>query len=229
MIGQARLLLETVRHLRPEQIYGRALHKLSRPVPDLRPAPPVRKIQGDWAEPARKRQSLTGPNRFKFLNHAGSVPDPADWNSETQDKLWLYNLHYFDDLNAVNAQSRHAWHRVLVDRWIGEHPPAGGNGWEPYPAALRIVNWIKWALAGAGMKADWHHSLAVQTRWLAKRLEHHLMGNHLFANAKALVFAGCYFSGHEADAWLETGLAILETEIDEQLLGDGGHFERSPM
>ncbi|MCP5081994.1 MAG: heparinase [Alphaproteobacteria bacterium] len=229
MIGQARRLIETVRHLRPEQIYGRALHKFSRPSPDLRPAPPLRKILSDWAEPARKRQSLTGPNRFQFLNHAAGVPGAADWNSETQAKLWLYNLHYFDDLNAVNAHSRHAWHRMLVDRWIEENPPAGGNGWEPYPTSLRIVNWIKWALSGTGMTEDWHNSLAVQTRWLAKRLEHHLMGNHLFANAKALVFAGCYFSGDEADAWLETGLAILDAELSEQVLSDGGHFERSPM
>lgn len=229
MIGQARLFLETVRHLKPEQIYGRALHRLSRPVPDLRPAPVLRKATGKWAEPALKRQSLTGPNRFSFLNHAGAVADETGWNSEAQEKLWLYNLHYFDDLNAVNAQGRQAWHRVLVERWIAENPPAGGNGWEPYPASLRIVNWIKWALSGAGMKPEWHDSLAVQTRWLAKRVEHHLLGNHLFANAKALVFAGCFFSGSEADAWLEAGLGILGKEVGEQVLADGGHFERSPM
>ncbi len=152
-----------------------------------------------------------------------------DWNSDAQDQLWLYNLHYFDDLTAVNAPSRQDWHRVLVNRWIDENPPAGGNGWAPYPVSLRIVNWIKWALSGARMERAWQDSLAVQTRWLAKRLEHHLLGNHLFANAKALVFAGCFFSGDEADAWLETGRAILASEIGEQVLSDGGHFERSPM
>ena len=69
----------------------------------------------------------------------------------------------------------------------------------------------------------------MQVRFLRKRLEIHLLGNHLFANAKALVFAGLYFTGNEADEWLGKGLAILEREVPEQVLRDGGHFERSPM
>lgn len=229
MIGQARLFLETVRHLRPEQIYGRAWHRLSRPTPDLRPAPARRALVGQWAQPALKRQSLIGPDRFQFLNHTGDIAQASDWNRDGEDKLWLYNLHYFDDLNAATANDRLTWHRALVERWIAENPPATGNGWEPYPVSLRIVNWIKWGLGGTPLSGAWQDSLAVQTRWLAKRLEHHLLGNHLFANAKALVFAGCYFSGAEADGWLRTGLDILKRELAEQVLADGGHFERSPM
>ncbi len=79
------------------------------------------------------------------------------------------------------------------------------------------------------MENGWLDSLAVQVRFLRKRLEVHLLGNHLFANAKALVFAGLYFSGDEAEEWLQKGLSILEREVPEQVLGDGGHFERSPM
>jgi uncharacterized heparinase superfamily protein len=73
------------------------------------------------------------------------------------------------------------------------------------------------------------HSLAVQARWLRQRLEWHLGGNHFFANAKALVFAGVFFQGQEAAGWLKLGLRLLEREIAEQILPDGGHFERSPM
>jgi uncharacterized heparinase superfamily protein len=91
------------------------------------------------------------------------------------------------------------------------------------------VNWIKWALEGESLSPELAQSLADQTRWLAARLELHLLGNHLFANAKALVFAGVYFDGAEADGWLATGLTILAREIPEQILADGGQFERSPM
>jgi len=38
-------------------------------------------------------------------------------------------------------------------------------------------------------------SLAIQAGYLRKRLEIHLLGNHLLANAKALVFAGLFFRG----------------------------------
>jgi colanic acid biosynthesis glycosyl transferase WcaI len=66
-----------------------------------------------------------------------------------------------------------------------------------------MVNWIKWALAGHALEPHWLDSLAIQARHLAQRLEYHLLGNHLFANAKALVFAGLFFSGPEANGWLD--------------------------
>jgi uncharacterized heparinase superfamily protein len=72
-------------------------------------------------------------------------------------------------------------------------------------------------------------SLYLQARYLAQRLEYHLLGNHLFANAKALVFAGLFFETHEASKWLATGLEILRSEMPRQVLSDGGHFELSPM
>ena len=53
--------------------------------------------------------------------------------------------------------------------------------------------------------------------------------NHLFANAKALIFAGLFFDDDESEKWLNTGLNILAREMDEQILSDGGHFELSPM
>jgi uncharacterized heparinase superfamily protein len=143
--------------------------------------------------------------------------------------LWLYNLHYFDDLNARESDSRRDWHSALIRRWVEENPPARGVGWEPYPLSLRIVNWIKWSLGGGELAEEAIGSLAVQARYLMENLETHLLGNHLFANAKALVFAGGFFQGKEARGWLRKGVEILRRETGEQILGDGGHFERSPM
>jgi uncharacterized heparinase superfamily protein len=155
--------------------------------------------------------------------------DEVGWDGPLREKLWRYNQHYFDDLNARDAVHRREWHGELIADWLAGNPPAEGSGWEPYPTSLRIVNWIKWALAGHALPAAALQSLAVQTRWLRQRLEIHLLGNHLFANAKALVFAGLFFEGREADAWLKKGLDILRREIPEQILADGGQFERSPM
>jgi uncharacterized heparinase superfamily protein len=184
---------------------------------------------GTWTAPVVKRQCATGPREFCFLGRSGAVATAADWNDGAQDKLWLYNLHYFDDLTAAGAEKRRVWHRDLIDRWIGDNPPGSGNGWEPYPTSLRIVNWVKFALAGVPFQDGWLDSLALQTRWLEHRLERHLLGNHLFANAKALVFAGLFFDGAEATRWLNGGLRILKDEVAEQILADGGHFELSPM
>jgi uncharacterized heparinase superfamily protein len=172
---------------------------------------------------------MLAADSFRFLNVVGRVRKAAHWNDPAQEKLWLYNLHYFDDLNALGAADRVGWQRALIERWVAENPPGAGNGWEPYPTSLRLVNWIKWALAGNALQPVWVESLAVQARWLRRHIEWHLLGNHLFVNAKALVFAGLFFEGEEAAEWLAQGLKILRREVPEQVLADGGHFELSPM
>lgn len=172
---------------------------------------------------------MLSPTRFRFLNVVNAITSAADWNSPSLPKLWLYNLHYFDDLNAETSAARQDCHSELIARWVAENSPGEGTGWEPYPLSLRIINWIKWALAGNTLNDASRQSLAVQVRFLTGRIERHLLGNHLFANAKALVFAGCYFEGDEAAGWLRLGMEILECEIPEQILADGGHFERSTM
>lgn len=172
---------------------------------------------------------MLSSTRFRFLNAEHEILRSADWNSFEIPKLWMYNLHYFDDLNADGTASRLEWHRDLIARWIAENPPGHGTGWEPYPLSLRIINWIKWAQSGHALDEVARHSLAVQARFLTLRLERHLLGNHLFTNAKALIFAGCFFKGDEAEDWLHCGLNLLTCEIPEQILSDGGHFERSTM
>lgn len=219
----------TMRHLKPVQIYGRIWFRCSRPRVDTRAAPPTRSApQGRWVAPARRRPSLVGPRRFQFLNETHDLA-AVGWDDPALTRLWRYNVHYFDDLNAEHATERADWHRALLRQWVSDNAPGTGTAWEPYPTSLRIVNWIKWALAGNTLPAECVHSLAIQTRWLTSRLEHHLLGNHLLANAKALVFAGLFFDGHEADAWAQEGLRILWRQLGEQILSDGGHFELSPM
>ena len=168
-----------------------------------------------------------GDNRFRFLNTTRQVNTPADWNRQEWGKLWLYNLHYFDMLRQPDLPDvvGNCW----IARWIAENPPGIGNGWEPYTLSLRIVNWIKWQLSGHVLDSQALNSLAVQVRFLTQLVERHLLANHYLANAKALVFAGMFFSGTEAQQWLVDGCEIYREQLPEQILPDGGHFERSPM
>lgn len=239
------LYLNTIRHLKPSQVFWRAWRRLPvYPAPGAAPAPPLRRRDNPFVPLPRKAPSLTGPNTFRFLNREGRVQSATDWNNGQADALWLYNLHYFDDLYADGAEARRTWHEALIGRWIAENPVGRGVGWEPYPLSLRVVNWIKWGLvgcapnprpsvekdpAGQGLSAQAIHSLALQARHIVPRVEWHLLGNHVLANAKALVFAGCFFEGAEADSWLNKGIAILQEQLAEQILADGGHFERSTM
>ena len=161
-----------------------------------------------------------------FLNESGPL---VGWQNPDKNLLWLYNLHYFDDLNAEHSTQRVTTHRELIGHWLQNNRPASSVGWQPYPVSLRIVNWVKWLLAGNEPVPGMLDSLFQQAHVLSQQLEYHLQGNHLLANAKALVFAGSVFEGEVAQGWLQKGLELLDEQHREQLLADGAHFELSPM
>jgi uncharacterized heparinase superfamily protein len=227
-MGRAALYWHTVRHLRARQIFNRISRRLRKPKVVIARAPRQRAAPGRWVMPARRQPSMTGPFSFRFLEDARRIA-PVEWNPAGASRLWSYNLHYFDDLTAVDAGSRTPWHAAAMDDWIASNAIGTVPGWEPYPTSLRIVSWIKWAHAGHALPRLACDSLAAQAEWLAQSVEWHLGGNHLFSNAKALVFAGVFFEGPRAARWLSQGIEIIEEELPGQVLPDGGHFERSPM
>tara|TARA_B110000008_G_C16978290_1_gene567088 strand:- start:8104 stop:9666 length:1563 start_codon:yes stop_codon:yes gene_type:complete len=196
---------------------------------DVSIKPKLASLTKDWIQPINRNQSLVDEMTFNFNNLIKDISEKNDWNDSNINKLWLYNLHYFDDLNSIDADKRIEWHYKLIDNWIKHNPPLKGNGWEPYPTSLRIVNWIKWSLSGNLLKDSALKSLKVQVRFLNKNIETHLMGNHLFANAKALLYAGIFFSDKESNDWYDRGLEIISNELSEQVLKDGGGFELSTM
>ncbi len=218
----------TVRHLKLEQIVGRLKLRLLRPTTP--PSGPLarRRAAAPWQPSARRAQSFIPPMTFVFLNEAHDI-DQCGWDDPATSKLWRYNLHYFDALGAHDASHHEAALSALLHRWVRDNPPTRGTGWEPYPVSLRVVNCLKWVQVGGQLDAPVLASLVQQVRWLRRRLEYHLLGNHLFVNAKALLFAGLFFEGDEAREWLAVGAKILARELPEQVLADGGHFERSPM
>ena len=211
-------------------MYHRIWFHLIKPSINRSPAPNLRVLKNQFCSSIKKKKSLLNKDTFNFLGKSESL-SKIGWNgnNQTVSKLWWYNLHYFDDLNALGASQRKEWHNQLADRWINENTVGKGVGWEPYPTSLRIVNWVKWHLSENTLSDKCIQSLALQARWLDKRIEWHILGNHLFSNAKALVFAGIFFSNKESQIWLKKGLKIIDKELNEQVLADGGNFERSPM
>lgn len=222
---EIRRLIETLRYLKASQFVNRLVRKFIRVSKPKLLCIETRKWRLQ-AEPIYVDSSITGIGTFKFLNVEHSL---SDWNDKNMSKLWLYNLHYFDYLNIHTSEEHHIICSEYIESWIKNNEFMQGNGWEPYPTSLRIVNWIKWFYMVEEPKDNWLASLALQAHALEQQLEYHLLGNHLFANAKALVFAGSFFSGKDADRWLNKGMTILRNQIEEQILDDGGNFELSPM
>jgi uncharacterized heparinase superfamily protein len=214
----------TLKYLKLVQIYGQLKFRLRKPKINAVRLPIPTPATCTFTTPILKPVNMQTPNMLTLLNQQQDISSPKIWSDPALEKLWLYNLHYFDGLNTPALQDGN-----LLKRWIAENTPGQGNGWEPYPLSLRIVNWIKWLLARHNTDESILKSLALQARYLNKRLEIHLLGNHLLANAKALIFAGCFFQSSEAEKWLARGLKYFKKQLAAQVLADGGHFELSPM
>ncbi|MDX1400224.1 MAG: heparinase II/III family protein, partial [Oceanospirillum sp.] len=221
--------MHTVRYLKFKQVAYRLYYRFRKPKPCTESAPNLRNALVGWSGLAYVMPATHDGKTFTFLGTTAQLN--GDWNSAEFPKLWLYNLHYHDDLNAKGADERFEICSQLVDDWIAANPTLQGNGWEPYCISLRVVNWVKWLsrLKPEEVKPDWVESLASQIDALDQQLEHHILANHLFANAKALVFAGVFFGGQQGEHWLQKGLKLLDQEVAEQFLADGAHYELSPM
>lgn len=223
------LYFHTVRHLKPGQVSSRLLRRINGRVVGL--SAPAAIAARPFAIATPWLAKATGGSRgFTFLNLTKEFPGGRiDWRSPEMPKLWRYNLHYFDYLldpgRPIEERCR------LIDGWVAANPMGAEDAWEPFPVSLRIVNWIKFFLGGGRGRAEPQRleSLYRQALWLERNIEYHLLANHLFKNAKALLFAGFFLEGADAGRWLGKGLEILQRELDEQVLPDAGHFERSPM
>ncbi|MBF0296185.1 MAG: heparinase II/III family protein [Magnetococcales bacterium] len=199
------------------------------PVERPLPAVEVRPVSGVWREPVRGRPELLAPVTFRIDNLTCEIQRPEDWHHPEQSHAWLMRLHAFGDLVARQAAGRRGWHRVLLSRWVAENPPGAGVGWESEPLSLRIVHWVQWHLDGAPADPVPLASLAMQARFLDAHLAWRAPGRLLLLNAKALLHAGLFFQGPEADGWLTRGLTILEREIPRRILADGGEVACAPQ
>ena len=216
-----RLLLRTVRYLKPTQVFFQMKYRLKKPAYVAYDTSGF-KIQdsGFKTEPIPKFKSVEG-NIFTFLNLEHEF---AGWNFTDNGMLWAYNQNYFDWINQEGFSEEEGckW----IDQFIGELPD-NKVGLDPYPIALRSINWVKFfsKYPESATKARLN-SLYSQVKLLEKKLEYHLLGNHLLEDAYALYIGASYFKD---DKLLKKAKALLLSQLKEQILPDGAHYEQSPM
>ena len=213
------LLLRTVIHLKPRQIIYQVKNRLVKAKYVPLPAPDV-KGSGFKTEPIPRYISFKD-YCFTFLNLAHEF---AGWNFTDNGMLWAYNQNYFDWLNQeeMTAEEGCKW----IDKFI-EELPSNKVGLDPYPIALRSINWIKFFCryleTATKERLD---SLYSQVRLLERKLEYHLLGNHLLEDAYALYIGATYFGDKRL---LKKAKQLLLGQLREQILADGAHYEQSPM
>ncbi|PWK50881.1 heparinase II/III family protein [Pleionea mediterranea] len=220
------LVFNTLKYLKWTQLYFRIYRKLVKPKVTERLIGKLPRRNERFVNVSLYDEKITTDFRATFLNYSKYLDLPRDWNDESYSKLWVYNLHYFEDLLASSADEKYSFHLELLDKWQSQNAEGHGNGWEPYPISLRISNILKAFQAGLPLEQSHFESLYAQASYLSNDLEKHLLGNHYFVNLKALLFAGVVFSNLR---WFNIAVNGLFKEIPEQTLNDGANFELSPM
>ncbi len=202
--------------------------------------------------------ALMEQGRFHHLNKTRNLhSDPTDWllGAASDDRLWTITLHYHawawklaqravsvGDVSDDNgAQRADACLRRLLGDWIANCDLAAGGArdlaWNAYAISTRIGCWCRlYHLLGSEGRKHWGElqgrfirSLWQQAAFLKEHIEWDLRANHVLRDAVGLAWAGRFFDGPEAEEWLQTATDLARSQAKEQVLPDGGHFERSPM
>lgn len=214
------LILRTVKHLKFTQVFYQVKYRLVKPLYVAYEAPLLEIPRGLKTEPIARYTYWNG-QQFTFLNLEHEF---AGWNFTDNGMLWAYNQNYFDWINQEGITQEEC--RYWIDKFI-EELPDNRVGLDPYPIALRSINWIKFFCrypeCTTRSRLD---SLYSQLRLLAKKLEYHLLGNHLLEDAYALYIGSAFF--HDSGL-LKKATRLLLSQLKEQVLPDGAHYEQSPM
>jgi len=140
---------------------------------------------------------------------------------------WLRHMRAADhDLAFANA-------RALVDDWISvEGRELGGLAFEPDVLANRLIAWFSHSpivLRGAdhGFYRRFLKSIALQTRYL-KHVAGAMPGDETRFKARIALAMASLCVPSSAGA-VRAASRYLDSEIDAQILPDGGHVSRNPM
>ncbi|HOQ89299.1 MAG TPA: alginate lyase family protein [Candidatus Hydrogenedentes bacterium] len=239
----------TLRHLHPAQVAWR----LVRPLRMRIPLPKASRAEWDVTVLHRLRRFMEEAVQAGLDSDASVLlwlegnlalagcriqtesPERLPWHSRKLSRLALFQLHGFRYVRwlaaagirgGITADQARTLLTAAAQDWIDRNPPLSDPGWDPYPIAERLFNWI---LAIAALEADSEPvrlSAALQALHLSRTLEYDLQGNHLIREWAALSLARTALNDPQGAAKALNG---LRKAVEQQLLPSGEHHERSWM
>lgn len=243
LVSKGILYWNTVKMLRPVQIKYQLAGRIKKQ-PKLRSYPLEKapgKIQIVIPELDTNKEylcrfdmELLMQNKILLLHEMHDLNDL--WHGDGASHLWNYNLHYLEFLIPLaaeyhasgNENYKQKYLEILMS-WL-QAADSNQDAHASYTVSMRIPN----VLIGMELLGDIekqterkiYESLYGQYRDLQQHLELALLANHYFENIKAVVIASVLFG--ELNIYHKYFDLFLK-QIEEQILPDGLHYERSIM
>lgn len=162
------------------------------------------------------------PAAFTFLNRSMKF-ESIDWNFNQYGKLWTYNLNYFEFLQQETMTREQG---LALIRDFCSKSAEIRDGYEPYPISLRVMNWTRFLSKHKIQDPVINKQLYADLYRLMNQLEYHILANHLFENGFGLLFGAYFFQDEKL---YKTAKKIIRSQLKEQILKDGAHYELAPM
>ena len=153
------------------------------------------------------------------------TPPSDEWAAHLLGFGWLRHL------RAAESGIARANARALVDEWIALQGSWHPVGWRPDVLSRRIISWLSQAplvLQDADVRfyRRFQRSLIRQIRYLRHTAGDAHRGVARMQAAVALSYAALCIAGQARH--IKSATARLKTEIERQILPDGGHVSRDP-
>jgi hypothetical protein len=176
---------------------------------------------------------LTHWHSIKFMNGIDGADVKYIWELNRHRHLVRIAQGYFVTKREDLAERVIA----LVDQWVLENPPGRGINWTTaVEMGFRVIAWCWiWSLTAGSpawtterlsrfLVSLWHHAHHID-RYDST---HHSPNTHLTGEMLAVLYVGLMFPElSRADRWATRGRAVLESELERQVLEGGMHYERS--
>ena len=242
LVDRLACITRTLSRLKFRQIYHQLFHRLPNLLPKSEPELEPNQWKGyrgktrfplRWV--GRKISFLEG--EFHFVGKGHQFHGLPDWQYLGNGGLWLDHLHYLRYMETLgerlDQEQLNDWCHFLED-WYHKNSWGKGKAFlPPYNASERAfvigrILCLNYNSLSSDQKELHEKVFQRDLAYVARNLEFHLDGNHLLKNLLSLLWGITLFSGKEVQVWKKLVDRYLPDALEEQILSDGMHYERSP-
>lgn len=205
---------------------GYRLTLIGRPPATLQMSPP-----DPWPGRAEQGAAMLA-GRFRFAAWEPAAGEDV-WSPPGAPPEWLAAMHGFvwlRDLTMLGGEEARQLARRLTTDWMTRNERWSLPAWRSDVSAVRVTAWLShydtfFASGEDNFRRAMVRSISIQLRHLDRAWRLETSGAGRIAALKGLVYGALCLGGREL---IERRLALLEEELERQVLADGGHVERNP-